>query len=381
MTLTVRPIGAKEHKAFVEIQFKLNATDPNWVPPLKMDALELLTSRKNPWFEHGTLQLFIAERDGKPVGRISAHIDHLALAQPLEQGMGPGTGFWGLFEAADEETSVALIKAAEDWLRQKQMHRVLAPVSISIWDEPGLLTEGFDKPPVIMMGHHNRAYQGWIEPQGYTKAMGLVNMDLPIADGLPPIVNRIVESGKKNPRITIRRASRKRFKEEAALIIGILNDAWSDNWGFVPITDAEIAYVSKKMKDIIYEDLVRVAEVDGEPVAFMMVWPDMNEKLIKYGGNLFPFNFVKLLWWLRNPKAKKVRVPLMGVVKRLQASRLASQLAFMLIEYIRIDAVNKYGALQGDFGWVLESNGPMLSVGEAVGGTLNRKYTIYEKAL
>jgi hypothetical protein len=295
--------------------------------------------------------------------------------------MGPGTGFWGLFEAVDPETADALIKTAEDWLRQKQMTRVLAPISISIWDEPGLLTKGFDTPPVIMMGHHNAAYQGWIESDGYTKAMGLVNYEVPIDKGFPPIVNRIVDSGDKNPRITIRKASKKRFKEEAELIIGILNDAWSDNWGFVPITDSEIAYASKKMKDIIYEDLVRVAEVDGEPVAFMMVWPDINEKLINYKGSLFPFNWLDLLLWLRRPKARTMRVPLMGVVKRLQSSRLASQLAFMLIEYIRRASVGKYGASRGEFGWVLESNGPMLSVGDATGGWINKEYTIYEKAL
>ncbi|MDE2042062.1 MAG: N-acetyltransferase, partial [Alphaproteobacteria bacterium] len=311
----------------------------------------------------------------------SAHIDHLALKQPTEQGMGPGTGNWGLFDAEDNEVADALITAAEDWLRAKGMHRVLAPISISIWDDPGLLTKGFDHPPVIMMGHAPEKYAGWIAANGYTSEMELASFKVEIGNGLPPIVNRIVESGEKNPRIRIRKVDRKRFKEEADLIIGILNDAWSDNWGFVPITDSEIKYVSKKMKDIIFEDLVRVAEVDGEPVAFMMVWPDINEKLVKYNGALFPFNVIDLLLWLRKPKCKTVRVPLMGVIKRLQASRLASQLAFMLIEHIRRDTVINYGATMGDFGWVLKSNGPMLSVGEAVGGQINKEYTIYEKVL
>jgi hypothetical protein len=204
---------------------------------------------------------------------------------------------------------------------------------------------------------------------------------LPIDQGFPELTNRIVASGERNSRVVIRKVDKSRFDEEAALILGILNDAWSDNWGFVPISDAEIAYVGKKLKPLVYEDLIRIAEVDGEPVAFMMTLPDMNEKIKTFGGSLFPFNWIKLLWWLRAPKVRTMRVPLMGVVKRLQATRLASQLAFMLIEYIRRDAVSKYGATHGEFGWVLASNGPMRSVGEAVGGTVNKVYRIYEKAL
>ncbi len=381
MSITVRPIDKSAHKAFVELPYRLYKNDPCWVPPLKRDVYELLSPGKNPWFDHGDLQLFLAERDGKVVGRISAHIDHLALKQPLEQGMGPGTGNWGLLEAEDAETSDALIAAAEDWLRTKGMHRVLAPLSISIWDEPGLLTKGFNQPPTMMMGHHSPAYQGWVEARGYTEAMGLVTYEVPIAAPFPALFNRIVESGERNKRIVIRQVDKSRFDEEASLILGILNDAWSDNWGFVPLTDAEITYAGKKFKDIVYEDLIMVAEVDGEPVAFMMTWPDLNEKLIGYNGNLFPFNFIDLLWWLRKPKVKTMRVPLMGVVKRMQATRLASQLALMMIEFIRRNAVSRYGATRGEFGWVLKSNGPMLSVGEATGGTLNKEYMIYEKAL
>jgi len=381
MPVTVRAIDKSDHKAFVDLPFGLYANDSCWVPPLKRDVYELLNPDKNPWFKHGELQLFLAERDGNVVGRISAHIDHLALKQPVEQGMGPGTGNWGLLEAEDEESAQALISAAEDWLRQKGMHRVLAPLSISIWDEPGLLTKGFDQPPTMMMGHHSPSYQGWIEPQGYTKAMGLVTYEVPIASPFPALFNRIVESGERNSRIVIRQVDKSRFDEEASLILGILNDAWSDNWGFVPLTDAEITYAGKKFRDIVYEDLIMVAEVDGEPVAFMMTWPDLNEKLKNYNGKLFPFNFIDLLWWLRKPKVKTMRVPLMGVVKRMQSTRLASQLALMMIEFIRRNAVARYGATRGEFGWVLESNGPMISVGEATGGYMNKQYTIYEKPL
>mgnify|MGYP001231124269 CR=1 FL=1 len=378
----IRPVASKgDQKAFIDLPFRLYANDPNWVPPLKDEVRGLITPGKNPWFEHAEAQLFLAERDGRVVGRISAHLDHLALAQPPEQGMGPGVGNWGMFEAEDAATAAALMAKAEDWLRVKGMNRALGPISLSIWDEPGLLVEGFDHPPTVMMGFNSQRYEAWVAAAGYRGVEDLYTYALPIKDGFPELVNRIVAMGEKNDRIRIRNVDKRRFGEEAALIIGILNDAWSDNWGFVPFTEAEIAYAGKKLKPLVYEDLIRIAEVDGEPVAFMMTLPDVNEKLKGFNGSLFPFNWAKLLWWLRAPSSRIMRVPLMGVVKRLQASRLASQLAFMLIEHIRRDAVVRYGATHGDFGWVLGSNGPMRSVGEAVGGSVDKVYRIYEKPL
>ena len=382
LPITIRPVATKaDTKAFVDLPYRLYASDPNWVPPLKNEAYGLITPGKNPWFEHGEAQLFLAERGGQVVGRISAHIDHLALTQPPEQGMGPGVGNWGLFEAEDAETASALIAAAEDWLRAKGMIRSLGPISLCMWDEPGLLVSGHDHPPTVMMGFNAAAYEAWVEAAGYIGEQDLYTYSLRIDEGFPELSNRIVAMGEKSGRITIRRVNKARFVEEVQLILGILNDAWSDNWGFVPFTDAEIAYGGKKLKPLVFEDLIRVAEVDGEPVAFMMTLPDLNEKLIGYGGSLFPFNWAKLLWWLRAPKVRTMRVPLMGVVKKLQATRMASQLAFMMIEYIRRDAVNKFGASHGDFGWVLASNGPMRSVGEAIGGHVNKIYRIYQKAL
>jgi len=378
----IRPVATKaDKKAFVDLPFRLYANDPNWVPPLKDEVMGLITPGKNPWFEHGEAQLFLAEADGRVTGRVSAHIDHLAIAQPAEQGMGPGTGNWGMLEAEDAATAQALIERAEQWLREKSMTRVIAPLSISIWDEPGLLVEGYDHPPTVMMGHNAPGYQGWIEAVGYTGVKDLLTYEIPIKTGFSPLIQRIISSGERNPRIVIRRVNKKNFDSEAALILGILNDAWSQNWGFVPITDSEIAYVGKKLKPIVYEDLIRIAEVEGEPVAFLMTLPDLNEKLIGYRGSLLPFNWAKLLWWLRAPKARTMRVPLMGVKKSLQATRLASQLAFMLIEFVRRDAVSKYGATRGEFGWVLDDNGPMRSVGEAIDGKINKVYRLYEKTL
>jgi GNAT superfamily N-acetyltransferase len=381
-TITIRPVATKaDRNAFVDLPFRLYANDPNWVPPLKDEVHGLITPGKNPWFGHGEAQLYLAERGGQVVGRISAHIDHLALQQPVEQGMGPGTGNWGLLEAEDEAVSTVLIAQAEDWLRTKGMTRVLAPLSISIWDEPGLLIKGFDHPPTVMMGHNSPAYQAWVEGAGYGHAQDLFTYDVPITGKFPEFVNRVVAMGEKNSRIRLRPVDKSKFDAEAALILSLLNDAWSGNWGFVPLTDAEIAYVGKKLKPIVYEDLVRIAEVDGEPAAFIMTLPDINEQLIKFKGSLFPFHWIGFLWWLRKPRVRTMRVPLMGVAQKFQGSRLASQLALMLIEHVRRDAVPKYGSTRGEFGWALEDNGPMMSVAQALAGNNNKTYRIYQKGL
>ncbi len=380
--IVIRPVlNAADRRQFVDYPYRLYATDPNWVPPLRNEVHALITPGKNPWFEHGRAQLFLAERAGSIVGRISAHIDDLALAQPSAQGMGPGTGNWGLMEAEDADVAHALIHSAESWLRGEGMVRALGPLSLSIWDEPGFLTRGHDHPPTVMMGHNRADYGPWAEALGYAPAKQLLTYEVPIVDGFPEIVNRIVASGEKSSRIRIRQVDKGQFDAEAAIILGILNDAWSQNWGFVPLTAAEIAHVGKKLKPLVYADLIRIAELEGRPVAFMIVLPDLNEALKPLGGSLFPFGWARLLWWLRAPKVRTMRVPLMGVVKELQASRLASQLAFMMIEYIRRDAVARYGASRGEIGWILEDNQGMVAIADAIVSTVNKVYTIYEKKL
>jgi hypothetical protein len=381
--IDITPVSGKgDLTAFIELAYRLNADDPNWVPPLRADMVELLTPGRNPFHEHARVQYFLARRGNTVVGRISAHIDELALTQPPEQGMGPGTGNWGLLEAETREISDALIAVAEDWLRGQGMTRVLAPISLSVWEEPGLLTMGNDHPPMIMMGHHKPHYQAWIEGAGYDLAKKLFTYEVDnVADGFPEIVNRVVALGEKNSKITVRTVDFSRFDQEAETIIGILNEAWSSNWGFVPFTETEKAYAGKKLKPLILKGANMIAEVDGEPAAFMMSWPDINQRLIHMKGNLFPFNWARLLWWLRNPKGGNFRVPLMGVVKKYQGSRMASQLAFMMIEYIRRYAVAEHGAKRAEVGWVLEDNQGMVTIAEAIGAKCNREYRIYSKPL
>jgi GNAT superfamily N-acetyltransferase len=375
--VTVRPVVTKQdRKAFVDFAWEAYKDDPAWVPPLKDEVHGLITPGKNPWFEHGRAQLWLGTRGGRVVGRISAQVDDL-----VQQHMGAGIGQWGFFDALDGEAAAALIAAAEEWLRGEGMTSALGPISLSIWDEPGLEIEGFAEPPTAMMGHHKPEYQGWIEAAGYSKAKDLLTYELDITHWEDPKIDRLIAMGERNPRIRIRMVDKSRFDDEARIILNLLNDAWSDNWGYVPLTPAEIAYAGKKLKPIIFPELVRIAELDGEPVAFMLTIPDINELTADLNGELFPFNFVKLLWRLRKPRTRRLRVPLMGVAKKLHHSRLASQLAFMMIEFTRRAGVSKFGATHGEFGWILEDNKGMLSIAQLPGAEVNHRYRIYEKAL
>jgi len=375
--LTIRPVETRaDKKAFVNLAWDVYRNDPAWVPPLKDEVHGLITPGKNPWFEHAKAKFWLAERGGKVVGRISAQVDELVL-----QHMGQGTGQWGMLETLEGEAAAALIATAEDWLREQGMSRALGPISLSIWDEPGLEIEGFDQPPTAMMGHHRPEYREWIEAAGYDKAKDLLTYEVNIANWSDPKINRLIAAGERNKRIRIRQVDKSKFAEEARIILNLLNNAWSTNWGYVPLTESEIAYAGKKLKPIIYNELVRVAEYEGEPVAFMITLPDINELIKDLNGELFPFNWIKLLWRLRKPRTRRARVPLMGVAKKLHHSMLASQLAFMLIEFTRRDCVSKFGIGTGEFGWILEDNKGMLSIAELPGAYVNHRYRIYQKAL
>jgi hypothetical protein len=383
--IAVTPVSTKsEREEFVDFGYRINASDQNYVPNLYSEELGKFTPGKNPFFEHARCQLFLARRGGEVVGRISAHIDELALDQPVEQGMGPGTGMWGALETEDEAVAKLLIATAEDWLRGQAMTKVLAPMNMSYWEEPGLLVKGHDHPPMYMMGHQSARYQPWIEGAGYGLVKRLHTYDLDVEKEFPPLIQRIVASGEKNERIKVREVSLAHFEREVGIICHILNDAWSDNWGFVPFTDSEIAYTAKSLKPLVKPDLIRIAEYDGEPVAFMMTLPDFNQVLKRANrphGKPSLLGWLKIALWLRKPRPADMRVPLMGVLKRLQSTRMASQLAFMMIEYIRRASIANYGTKRGEIGWILEDNQGMVAIADAIESTINKQYNIYEKAL
>ncbi|MBX7500672.1 N-acetyltransferase [Qipengyuania sp. YG27] len=380
--VVVEPVRGKKGRAeFVDLGRTFAAREPHWVPQLRSEQLELVDPDRNPFFGHASHQLFIARRDGKAVGRISAHIDHLALELPKEQGFGPGAGMFGYFDAEDESVAHALLAKAEEWLSGQGMTRAIGPISMSIWEEPGLLVKGQDHDPMIMMGHHPAAYQGWIESAGYERAKTLLTYDLDVTHDFPPLIRRIVQSGQRNERIKVRPVDKRRWDEEVEVILTILNDAWSNNWGFVPFTPQEIAYAGKKLKPIIHEEINLVAELDGRPVAFMLTFPDINGVLRKVDGKLLPFGWFHLLRWMRKPVGTDMRVPLMGVLKELHNSRLASQLAFMMISQIRDTATRLYGTQRAEIGWILDDNQGMKAIADAIESEVNREYAIYERRL
>ena len=207
--LTIRPVETRaDKKAFVNLAWDVYRNDPAWVPPLKDEVHGLITPGKNPWFEHAKAKFWLAERGGKVVGRISAQVDELVL-----QHMGQGTGQWGMLETLEGEAAAALIATAEDWLREQGMSRALGPISLSIWDEPGLEIEGFDQPPTAMMGHHRPEYREWIEAAGYDKAKDLLTYEVNIANWSDPKINRLIAAGERNKRIRIRQVDKSKFAE------------------------------------------------------------------------------------------------------------------------------------------------------------------------
>lgn len=378
MTVEIAPVVTKfDRRLFVDLAWKLFADDPMWRPPLKSEVHALIGgAQTNPWFLHGKAAFFLARRDGEPVGRISAQVCDLV------QERRPGLGQWGFFDCVDDaEVASALIAAAEAWLRAQGMIRAQGPISLSIWDEPGLLVSGFETAPRVMMGHHLPWAERHVLAAGYAGAKDLHAWTVRFADGFPEVVNRVVAAGEKSGRVTVRRLDMAHYARDAHIMLDLLNAAWHENWGYVPLTEAEKAYTMKKLKPIAYPHLVRIAEVDGEPMAFMIAMPDANELTKDLNGRLLPLGWAKLLWRLRRPQTRWFRVPLMGVAPKYQGTRVASFAAFMMIEYIRRDAARINHAEFAEIGWILDDNGPMISIADAIQARIEKTYRIYERDL
>ena len=376
--ISIRPIAMAggDLEAFIRLPWRLYADDPAWVPPLLMERRDFFNTKKNPYFEHARAQLFLAERDGKVVGRISAQVDDL-----MRQHMAPGIGQWGFFECEDDpQIARALIGAAEQWLAAHGTTEALGPISFGMWDEPGTLIDGFGTRPLLFMGHHLQRYPALIEGCGYGKAKDLYAWALDIAKGFPERINKLVEIGERNPRIRLRPVDMKRFNDEVSLIIDILNEAWSKNWGYTPLTPAEKAYAIKSWKPLIIPDWVRIAEYDGAAVGFMITLPDLNEWIDDLDGKLFPFGWAKLLWRIQRKRGTRVRVPIMGLRSQLQTSKQGALMVMMMIEHIRRDVVAR-GYTFGECSWILDDNDGMNAILEAIDSRCYKTYRIYRRSL
>ncbi len=372
--LQVRPVdGRREQRQFIRLPWSIYTDDPAWIPPLMLERREHL-SPHNPYFEHAQFQSWLAYRDGNAVGRISAQIDQLHLKHHQEN-----EGFFGMIEAEDNaETFKALLNTAESWLRDHGMRRILGPYNLSINQESGLLVNGFDTPPCLMMGHARPYYRTRIEENGYQKAKDLLAYIIDANFAHSAAMQAIVKRAKK--RATVRSLRKSYYYEDMKIIEDIFNDAWSENWGFIPYTEAEFKQLAKDFKLILDLELIKIAEVDGVPAAFMVVVPNINEAIRDLNGRLLPFGWIKLLWRLKVRYPQTVRIPLMGVRKKYHGSLLGAALAFMVIGDGQPHAI-KRGIKKVELSWILEDNKGTRDIIESIGGLVYKRYRIYSKDL
>jgi GNAT superfamily N-acetyltransferase len=365
--------GRQVLRQFLRLPWRLYTGDPAWVPPLILERREHLSPR-NPFFDHARYRAWVAYRDEKPLGRISAQIDRLHLERYQD-----ATGFFGLLEAEDDpEVFRTLLHTAQTWLQSQGMRRILGPFNLSINQECGLLVEGFDTPPMVMMGHARPYYAGRLEEQGYGKAKDLLAYRISADFTLSPIMEALLARAAK--RVQVRCLRRDRFPEELRVLQDIFEDAWSNNWGFIPFTEREFHHVGQMLRLLVPDDLVQIAEVDGEPAAMIVAFPNVNEAIHDLNGRLFPFGWLKLLWRLKVRHLSTLRVPLMGVRKQYQNSRVGAALALGVIVAAREPAVNR-GIRQAEMSWILEDNMGMRNIIESLGGTAYKRYRIYGKEL
>ncbi|MCJ9430190.1 GNAT family N-acetyltransferase [Kordiimonas marina] len=375
-TVTIRKVTDKSGiKAFVNATRAVYKDDPNWIQPLMMERMDVLQASKNPYFQHAEVQMWVAERDGVPVGRISAQIDSLA-----QEKWGPNLGHFGHFEALDEEVADALLETAEAWLKERGMVRMQGPWSFSSAEEVGTLVDGFNTPPVFMMPHGRPQYDGWIKAQGFDKAKDMFAYELDLLKPAPERAGRIVKMAEKNKRLTLREIDMKNFDEEVKTVLDIYNEAWSDNWGYVPFTEAEVEHGAKALKPVVKPYRTMLCEYDGEPVAFMLTIPDVNHKIRDLDGKIGPIKLVKLLYRMLNGKEDRCRVPLMGVRKRFQKGPLGAAMAMWMIQVSQKNVVDR-GATFGELGWILEDNDGMNAILEEIGCKVYKTYRVYEKAI
>ncbi len=357
---------------FIRLPQILLRDDPSFVTPLLSERRDALTAKGNPFFGHADVSLFLARRNGRDVGRISAQRDHLLADKRI--------GHFGMLLAIDDADVVdALMEAAAAWLRARGLTIIQGPFSLSINEETGLLVDGFDTPPMLMMPHDPPYLDAHLQRLGYAKARDLYAYISDTAVSLPPGAARMVARGLPS-NVTLRKLRMPQLAQDIAALVEIFNDGWSTHWGFVPITREEITHIAKAMRPLLHERLVWFAEVDGQPAAFGLCLPNLNEAIRDLSGALLPFGWAKLLWRLKVAGVKTARVPLMGMRKHYANTLLGQLLPLHISESLRREAA-AMGIRSLEMSWVLEDNKPMRHLAEAIGASAYKTYRVYEKAL
>jgi GNAT superfamily N-acetyltransferase len=376
-SVSIRPVRTRrELKRFVKLPFRLHRESEQWVPPLVFERMQFLDSKRNPWFEHGEAEYFLAERDGEPVGRITAQVD-----RRWDEYQGGKDAMFGFFEAAeDPEVVRALFDAADGWARERGRERLLGPMDFTTNDEIGILIEGFERAPMILEPWHPPYYQRLIEAEGFGKAMDVLMWELRMGqlkegERVDPSIHAAAEKALHDEGITIRNMRKRDMAGEVRRFMDVYNEAWGDNWGFVPITDAEVEFQAKNLKQVLDEEWTFMAEKDGEVIGAALTLPDINQVLAGMNGRLLPFGWAKFL--LGKRKIDRLRVFALGVKHDYRHTGVA---AGLYLEHIKMAALPDK-IHWGEMGWILETNKPMNRAMEGMGGKIVKKYRLYERPL
>ena len=369
--IDVRPVGGRrDFRRFIDYAYQRNSDDPHWVPPLRIAERERLTPRKNPFFAHADVELLLAFRDGQLVGRIAAIDDRLH-----NETHGDNLAAFGFFEAADALAAKALLDRVESWARARGRTAVRGPLNPSLNDSAGLLIEGFDTDPMVMMPHNPPEYAEHIEAAGYRKIKDLYAWLYEIGRPIEPAFAKMAARVQREHRIVVRPFDLSKFARETGRLREIYCGAWDRNWGFVPPTDDEFRRMAKEMKPILDPRCAICAEIDGRPVACAVAVPDINQALVGTGGRLFPRGIVQLLG--RKRFINQIRLLLLGVLPKYRSVGLFPLIICELQKHLAANTPYR----RAEFSWVLEDNRDINQPVERLGAVRYKTYRIYQKAL